>query len=164
MKTLSRPEGYLALALLAALALACFGPSVAQHAHYHAFADQRGWLGLPCAMDVLSNLLFALAGLWGLLRVWQARVLYGPDGRWSLAAVFFAGLLVTAVGMAGVFGIGEGRFGQMLLLTPVIGLGYQFSWGAVSAGYRVLDYNFKSGGKVQDLSASGPEVAFTFRF
>ena len=41
MKTLSRPERYLALALLAALALACFGPSVAQHAHYHAFADQR---------------------------------------------------------------------------------------------------------------------------
>ncbi len=98
MTILSRPERYLALALLAALALACFGPSVAQHAHYHAFADQRGWLGLPCAMDVLSNLPFALAGLWGLLRVWQARALFGPDARWSLAAVFFAGLLVTAVG------------------------------------------------------------------
>ena len=60
------------------------------------------------------------------------------------------------------FDVGTGE--SDLTWQAVVGLGYQFSWGAVSAGYRVLDYNFKSGGKVQDLSASGPEVAFTFRF
>lgn len=45
-----------------------------------------------------------------------------------------------------------------------VGLGYQFSWGAVSALYRYLDYNFKSGGKVQDLAASGPQIGVTFSF
>jgi hypothetical protein len=45
-----------------------------------------------------------------------------------------------------------------------IGLGYQFSWGAVVALYRYLDYDFGSGSKVEDLSASGPQVGVTFRF
>jgi hypothetical protein len=45
-----------------------------------------------------------------------------------------------------------------------IGLGYQFSWGAVSALYRYLDYNFKSSSKVEDLSASGPQIGVTFSF
>ncbi len=48
--------------------------------------------------------------------------------RSSKGQAYAAGLLVTAVGMAGVFGIGEGRFGQMLLLTPVIGLGISAHW------------------------------------
>ena len=45
-----------------------------------------------------------------------------------------------------------------------IGLGYQFSWGAVSALYRYLDYDFGTGGKVEDLSASGPQIGVTFSF
>lgn len=45
-----------------------------------------------------------------------------------------------------------------------IGLGYQFSWGAVTAMYRYLDYDFGSGSKVEDLSASGPQIGVTFRF
>ena len=97
MRSLSRPEAILLAALLAALALASWGPAVAQHDQYHAFADQRTWLGLPCAMDVLSNLPFALAGIWGL---WTVGLKRGTpwDTRWALCAVFFAGLLVTAVG------------------------------------------------------------------
>ncbi len=97
MRTLSRHEAYLLAAVLAALALACWGPAVAQQDHYHAFADQRTWLGVPCAMDVLSNLPFAVAGVWGLVVIgFQRRVAW--DARWALAAVFFAGLLVTSVG------------------------------------------------------------------
>jgi hypothetical protein len=68
---LSRPEAILALLLLLALLLACFGPFVAQPAQYHAFADQRGWLGLPFAMDVLSNVPFAVLGVLGLWRLRQ---------------------------------------------------------------------------------------------
>ncbi len=33
---------------------------------YHDFADKRAWLGIPHFGDVASNLLFAIAGLWGL--------------------------------------------------------------------------------------------------
>lgn len=55
----------LAMAALLALALGLHGP-IAQWEGYHAFADARSWLGLPNAENVLSNLPFALIGLWGL--------------------------------------------------------------------------------------------------
>jgi hypothetical protein len=98
MKSLSRPEQVLLVACLAALALASFGPSVAQHAQYHAFADQRVWQGLPRAMDVLTNLPFAMAGTWGLGCLWLASLESDLDRRTQLAVVFFGGLLVTAMG------------------------------------------------------------------
>jgi hypothetical protein len=59
------------LAALLALALALHGP-IAQWASYHAFADQRVAFGLPHAADVLSNLPFAIVGVWGLLRLREA--------------------------------------------------------------------------------------------
>jgi hypothetical protein len=41
------------------------------HAHLggHAFIDQREWLGIPNAANVLSNIPYALFGVWGLWRV-----------------------------------------------------------------------------------------------
>lgn len=108
MKTpLTRSETSLVVALILAITLACLGPAVAQYADYHAFADQRILWGLPFAMDVLSNLPFALLGAWGLLRL---RSVHTPRARRTgfvalvpcdvqrpLARLFFAGLLVTAL-------------------------------------------------------------------
>lgn len=104
----TRRETLLAAAAGLALLLACFGPHVAQHAHYHAFADQRALFGVPYAMDVLSNLPFALAGVIGLvawLSAGRAPVrnplrnpLRNPDPTRHFAALFFAGLIVTALG------------------------------------------------------------------
>ena len=54
----------IAIAALLALAFGLHGP-IPQWAGYHAFADARGWLGLPNTENVLSNLPFALIGLWG---------------------------------------------------------------------------------------------------
>lgn len=51
------------IALLAVTALALHGPIV-QWAGYHAFADERALAGVPHAWNVLSNLPFAVAGLW----------------------------------------------------------------------------------------------------
>lgn len=127
MKTLSRPEAYLLVTVATALAIACWGPAVAQHDHYHAFADQRSWLGLPCAMDVLSNLPFALAGVWGLLVVgFKRRVAW--DGRWTLATVFFTGLLVTAVGSTVYhwqpdnWGLAWDRIGMVAAFAGLLGM------------------------------------------
>ena len=56
--------------LVAILALAVHGP-IPQAADYHAFADQRPWLGIPNFSNTLSNLGFLLvgaAGLWTLHR------------------------------------------------------------------------------------------------
>lgn len=60
-----------ALLVVAVLAL----PPFAQPLAYHAFADQRGCLGVANCADVLSNLCFLLAGAAGL------RVLVGVAGR-----------------------------------------------------------------------------------
>lgn len=95
---LSRPEVALLLGVLALLAGALWGPQLALPAHYHAFADQRSFFGMPCVMDVLSNGPFALAGvagLWQLARTPENTLL--PAQR-TLAALFFTGLLVTAAG------------------------------------------------------------------
>jgi hypothetical protein len=55
---------------LAAAGLLVAGP-IAQPDHFHAFADTRVWLGIPNALDVLSNLPFLIVGIIGLLRCTQ---------------------------------------------------------------------------------------------
>lgn len=67
------------------------------HAHGHPFVDARTLLGIPNAMDVLTNLPLALAGLWG-LRVLRGRT--QPVATQQAALVFFAGLLATGFGSA----------------------------------------------------------------
>jgi hypothetical protein len=129
---LSRSEQVLLAAWLAALALAALGPHVAQQAQYHAFADQRSWRGVPCAMDVLTNLPFAVAGLWGLVRVWQAslqrRLQHRLDMHWQLATVFFGGLLVTAAGSGYYhwqpdnFGLAWDRLGMVVAFAGLLGM------------------------------------------
>lgn len=93
---LSRAETVLLMIFLGLLALALFAPAVAQPERYHAFADQRVLVGLPFAMNVLSNLPLAVAGLAGgyCLRT-------SPPGALNhvqrvMSAIFFIGLLLTA--------------------------------------------------------------------
>lgn len=97
---LSRAEAILLTGLAALLVLALFGPAVHQPGAYHHFADQRALWQLPMALDVLSNLPFALAGSIGwivLLRV-PARVLGNVER--GMVALFFTGLLLTAAASA----------------------------------------------------------------
>lgn len=127
-QSLTRAETGLLLGVLALLALAVFGPVLSATAHQHGFADQRALWGIPCAMDVLSNLPFAIAGAWGL---WALRRLApGILDRTSrtLAALFFVGLLCTAVG-SGVYhwqpldsGLLWDRLGMVLPFAGLMGL------------------------------------------
>ena len=95
-----------ALILLIVLAIvlaviALLLPPIPQPLAYHNFADHRPWLGIPNFADVVSNLPFAIVGLWGLI------FLFGPGGtrfadhreRW-LYIVMFAALVLTAFGSA----------------------------------------------------------------
>ena len=73
---------------------------IVQPVGYHDFADHSQLAGLPHAADVLSNLGFALVGLWGWVRLaarWQQ-----PQFRAGGAGyrVFLIGLMLTAVGSA----------------------------------------------------------------
>lgn len=139
MKTpLTRSETALVVALIMAIALACLGPAVAQYANYHAFADQRTLWGLPFAMDVLSNLPFALLGAWGLLRLRSMRTppgrrtgfvaLVPRDAQRPLAQLFFGGLVMTAL-CSGYYhlqpndvGLAIDRMGMLAAFAGLMGL------------------------------------------
>jgi hypothetical protein len=55
--------------------------------------------------------------------------------------------------------------GQSKLTWQVnAGIGYQFDWGAMALTWRYLDYDFKSGSKVTDLSFNGPVIGAAFRW
>ena len=87
----ARPQLALYLAALLILAMAVYGP-IPQLVSYHDFADQRSWLAIPHAGDVLSNLGFLLAAAYGVFIMLRAR-------RYRPAQVLFvAALALTAAG------------------------------------------------------------------
>lgn len=86
----------LLLVLLLSAAALLHGP-IAQFEDYHAFADRLTLFGIPHALDVLSNLGFAVVALWGLWRLAPRRRSHFPHS-WSGYALFLAGLLLTAAG------------------------------------------------------------------
>ena len=92
-------------ALLAPWLAAWLLPSFAQPQSFHAYADQRVWLGLPRAADVLSNLPFLVVGALGLhfvLRGWRTRnhdAFSDQRGAWPYA-LLFVGVVLTAFGSA----------------------------------------------------------------
>lgn len=44
------------------------------------------------------------------------------------------------------------------------GVGYAFSWGEVVAAWRYLDYDMKSGKKIESMSFNGPAIAAVFHW
>jgi len=104
------------------------GPGPLQLPDYHDFADGRAAWGVPSALNVLSNLPFALGGLWGLWRVQRHAMAQHLDRRWWLAALFFAGLVATALG-SGVYhwapadeGLTLDRWGMAVAFAGLAGM------------------------------------------
>lgn len=114
--SLSHRERNLLFFFALLLLLAIVGPVLLEPGMGGApFADDRGWHGLPHAMDVLSNLPFAALGVWGLRWLhWHDRahedvqdavplhqaVAQPPVNLLDCAWMFFAGLILTAAGSA----------------------------------------------------------------
>jgi len=88
-------------AAVAAIFLAL--PRIPQPLSYHSFADQRTFWGVPNFANVLSNLPFAVFGIWGLFFLLRAGTaqnrahFHDPRERWPYLFVFL-GLLLTAFG------------------------------------------------------------------
>lgn len=83
---------------LGAVIATAFAPRIAQPLSYHSFADQRAMFGVPNALNVLSNLPFALFGLWGLWWIARHRPRFADAReRWPYAA-FFVGMTLTCIG------------------------------------------------------------------
>ncbi len=93
------PKGKFVIILLPSLfalvGLLVHGP-LPQPQSYHEFADQRPWLGLPNAWNLLSNLGFFLVGALGVARL--SRISGTGQGVTERGyRLFFAGLLLTGV-------------------------------------------------------------------
>lgn len=99
MISTSKAPLLLATVAVAVAIIALLFPPIPQPLSYHNFADQRSWLGIPNFGDVISNVPFAIVGIWGLI------FLSGPRGknfsdpreRW-LYVFMFAALILTALG------------------------------------------------------------------
>jgi len=78
-------------------------PRIPQPQSYHMFADQRSFLGIPNFGDVVSNVPFAIVGLWGLAFLLRSnseqlsKHFLDKRERWFYL-IIFAGLLLTAFG------------------------------------------------------------------
>jgi hypothetical protein len=96
VRSLQRHELWVIFILLAMVG-AWLLPAMQQPTEYHNFADRRTLLGIPNAVDVLSNAAFALAGLYGFYWLWRGERELRPAVRLSLQ-VFFAGLVLVAFG------------------------------------------------------------------
>jgi hypothetical protein len=93
----------LAAITVALVVIVCLLPRIPQPQSYHAFADQRSLLGIPNFWNVVSNVPFAIVGLWGLVYLFRLN-----DEELSLRfidrrerrpyVVLFAGPVLTAFG------------------------------------------------------------------
>ena len=92
--------GVVLAAFAALIAFALLLPAIRQDTQYHLFADQRTWLAVPRAADVLSNLAFLAVGLFGILRLlaWR-RLRYGYATEASLWCIA-VGFVFTGLGSA----------------------------------------------------------------
>jgi hypothetical protein len=51
-----------------------------------------------------------------------------------------------------------------LTWQAVAGIGYAFGWGEIIGAWRYLDYDFKSGKKLESLDFNGPMIGVAFRW
>jgi len=86
----------LLLTIVAALAVLIWLPRIPQNPAYHNFADQRGWLGIPNAMDVASSLPLVVIGAVGLVLCRRTR----QTELRGMKAMLFCAVALTGFGSA----------------------------------------------------------------
>jgi len=102
---ISRRTGLILLlgVTVAVIVVDLFLPRIPQPQAYHNFADQRSFFDIPNFADVVSNIPFAVFGLWGL--AFWLRSNSNPNHfidrreRWPYLVIFI-GVLLTAFGSA----------------------------------------------------------------
>jgi hypothetical protein len=82
---------------LAGMALLAHGP-IPQARHYNEFADTRALWGIANALDVLSNIGFALAAMWGARALTRAGRGEGSAGHLPSLWIFVIAVGLTALG------------------------------------------------------------------
>src|SRR5579871_722758 len=108
MTSSKAPVLLVAVAVLIAI-IALLLPPIPQPISYHDFADHRSWFGIPNFGDVISNVSFAIIGMWGLIVLFtpHATKFSDPRERW-LYTFMFASLILTAFG-SGYYHLASGN-------------------------------------------------------
>jgi len=93
----------LAVGTILLVVIGFFLPRIPQPLSYHAFADSRGCLGISNFGDVVSNVPFAIVGLWGIafllrLKGNELHERFIDRGERLPYLIFFVGMLLTAFG------------------------------------------------------------------
>jgi hypothetical protein len=92
--------GILVATAVIATAITCWMPRIPQDPDYFKFVDNRTLLGVPNALNVLSNIPFAVVGVSGLLFLWRGWITFrDARERWPWT-IFFAGVALTSIGSA----------------------------------------------------------------
>lgn len=104
IRSVDRPKRLgmlLALAFVAFCAV-CLQPKIPLGARYHVFADQRTMVGIPRALNVLSNAIFLIVGVWGLkfLSASRSRSAFLEKKERLPYVLFFTGVAFTGIGSA----------------------------------------------------------------
>jgi len=98
-------------------------------------------------LPTVNGQISASANNWDAIVGLKGRVYFGTDRRWFLPYYVDVG------------------GGQSKLTWQINGgIGYKFDWGAVVASWRYLDYEFKSGQALQDMSMNGVLLGVAFQF
>jgi hypothetical protein len=115
--------GALAAVAAAAALVVFFRPPVFQDGRFFGHADQRTLLGLPNALNVLSNLPFAFAAVLGWRRI---RALHGP--RRSAARMTFLAIGAVTLGSA-YYHLAPGSMGLLVDRLPIaLAFAALFAW------------------------------------
>lgn len=123
-----RAEWLLLLIVGALAALAVLLPPMGLPAGYHDFVDQRSVLGLPNALNVLSNLAFVGVGAWGWRVLRRAAPPPSDAVQRELAGLFLGGLILAGVCSAiyhadpGDASLGIDRLGMSPAFASLLGL------------------------------------------
>jgi hypothetical protein len=98
----TRHQGWVLVAVLILTAAgALLVPPIPQDPAYHDFADRRTLLGVPNALDVLSNLPFTVVGILGIAALLASRrISFVEPSERRAYVVFFVGVLFTGLGSA----------------------------------------------------------------
>jgi len=73
-------------------------PRIGQDPHYHLFADNRTFFGIPNFFDVVSNVFFLIAGLWGLMHISRHGTAFREKLEQWPYIIFFLGFALTCFG------------------------------------------------------------------
>lgn len=73
-------------------------PAIPQDVHYHDFADQRAFFGIPNFLNVISNIPYLLVGLMGCLLVFREAHLTIIKSIKHIYWIFFMGIVLICFG------------------------------------------------------------------